>query len=199
MLRSFRALIPILLLTLTAQAQTRADAEDRYSRGLRLYSKGDFDGAIAEFTKAIEIYTFSGRARSGPSWNSRANLTNQASDSERIIFIDPFIAEMYADRALPRYRQGDFEGALADCDRAISINPGLTRAYNNRAMIRWRSGDLDGALVDLNRLISMDASNALAYDSRGYIHMQQGNLKAAIADFDQAIRQKSDDADLYCN
>ena len=189
----------LLALILVANAQDRSEASDSYARGLRRYASGDYDGAIADFSKAIVLRSRVVKDRR-PNRDWRNGLASDESlGSDGIAFIDPLIAEIYADRALARFRKGDYAGAVADCDRAITINPGLLRAVNNRAMIRWTGGDLDGAIADLNQIIRKSLGDALAYDSRGCILMDKGDLAAAIADFDEAIRLRPAEADFYCN
>ena len=58
-------LILIAWLALTANAQSYDVARDSYERGRERFRKGDFDGAINDFTRAIEISSRPAADRSG--------------------------------------------------------------------------------------------------------------------------------------
>src|SRR5688572_3966108 len=117
--------IVIGCLTLTGSAQSSRAAKELYNRGQQRYTKRDLNGALADFTKVIELSSRPGGSASQRSreWQAKADL--QADASEQITLIDPLAAAAYTDRALVRFHQGDVEGAIADCDRAIAIDPGL--------------------------------------------------------------------------
>src|SRR5262245_66261123 len=50
-----KAALTLSLLAAPCLAQAPSAAQDHFDRGGSLYQKGDFEGAIADFTKAIEI------------------------------------------------------------------------------------------------------------------------------------------------
>jgi hypothetical protein len=108
-------LLLLVPLTFTAYAQDRRAALESYERGRQRYSKGDMDGAIADLTQAIMLFTApqSHLRRQGQGW--REGSEEFASNLEGIKLVDPLAAGAYSDRALARYAQGDMEGALSDC------------------------------------------------------------------------------------
>ncbi|RIV89097.1 transglutaminase domain-containing protein [Aurantiacibacter zhengii] len=57
-------------------------------------------------------------------------------------------------RALIRFRQGDYEGAIADLDGALAISPGLSESHYLRAMAKMHA-DVDGAQEDLTIALRM--------------------------------------------
>jgi tetratricopeptide (TPR) repeat protein len=134
-MRRFR-LFATVLLVLTAfvvngqsTAQGPSSSNDYYFRGLSRETQGDFDGAIADFTRAIEL--------------DESALA--AAESKKL---KAQLAETYYYRAGARR---DIEGVLTDLDRAISLNPGYINAYRKRASVRQLKNDSDGAKSDLNR------------------------------------------------
>ena len=48
-------IIAVLILVSSSMGQTNREAQDLYKRGRHRYSKGDVEGAIADFTKAISL------------------------------------------------------------------------------------------------------------------------------------------------
>src|SRR2546428_348128 len=101
-----------------ANAQTPRAAQDFYNRGNQRYNKGDLDGAIADFTRAIEISSSLDPQRNQER-KTPSDLGRVISSFNRITVIDPFTALAYTNRGLARSGQGDFDGALADFNRAI--------------------------------------------------------------------------------
>ncbi len=57
-------------------------------------------------------------------------------------------------RALIRFRQGDFEGAIADLDGALAIAPGLAESHYLRALAKMHAG-VDGAEEDMTIALRM--------------------------------------------
>src|SRR5262249_48577897 len=145
-----KATLALGLLALPCQAQAPRTARDHFNRGDSLYQKGDFEGAIANFTKAIEISSRLDNHGRADDWWGRIGA---ASNFDKVRVLDPLAAAAYANRGLARYRLRDYEGAISDCDRAISIHPRLPMAYNTRGVVRYALKDYDRALADFDRAI----------------------------------------------
>ena len=194
------AVILIALVVFTTAGQSRREAKEELDKGLQRMAKGNFDGAIESFTRAIELGSHQeARGQSGESGKLNLTMTDNVSTSEGIVLIDPLTSVAYSNRAAARARKGDLDGALADCDHAIAINPGLADAYQNRGWIRWAMGDLDDAISDLDRVISISPRHAKGYDLRGSVRMDQGDLPKALKDLDQAVSLDPRAPKTYCD
>lgn len=194
------AAILMALVAVTVAGQSRREAREELDNGLRLMAKGNFDGAIESFTRAIELgFHQEARGLAGESGKLNLTMTDNASTSEAIAFIDPLTAAAYSNRAAARVRKGDLAGALADCDRAIAINPGLADAYQNRGWIRWARGDLAGAITDLDRVVSLSPRHAKGYHLRGSVRIDQGEFLKALKDLDQAVRLDPREPKTFCD
>src|SRR6202008_5199407 len=85
-------LISLLILTSAAQAQELTSADEYSQRGIARFQKNDLDGAIADFTKVIEMngqdrefcYYFRGMAH-----YRKGNSTQAIDDLSRAIAIKP--------------------------------------------------------------------------------------------------------------
>src|SRR4051812_40440690 len=166
----------ILVIVAIAAAQTPNAAVDHYRDGARKVSKGDLDGAIEDYSRAIAI-------------SSRFGSANAATNAETkdVRVIDPFTANAYINRGVVLYRKGNLQEALTDFNAAIRIRPGLAQAYLNRAATVRELGDLNRALLDLDKAISIDPKLFEAYNNRGTLRHDLGDLTGAEADFDRAI------------
>jgi len=96
-------------------------------RGSVRFLRQEFDQALSDFTKVIEL---------------APNI--------------PGIHQIYNNRSLIRLMKGDYDGALTDVNKAIAIVPGYAEAYNTRGGLRTVAGDLDAALADFNKSISLN-------------------------------------------
>ena len=197
MLKNFFAIaLVIVASSWPTAAQERDPAQQPYERAGQRYQKQDYDGAIADYTRAISLSTSRSAQANG---SARFDFAPDSSDSEPITFIGPLIASAYGGRAMARFRNGDITGAIADCDQALLLNPGLAEVYNNRGVFRWKKGDLDGALADFDRFIKLRPKNAQAYDNRGSVLLSKGDAVSALKNFEQAIALNPQKAEFYCN
>lgn len=113
------------------------DAEAYYNRGNAKYVKGDLDGAIEDYTIAIEF-----KQDFADAYNNRAiakykNRNRDGAIKDFTKAIDLFIdnkdkAEAYNNRGLAKRQKGDRDGAIEDYNKAIKINPNFAEAFYNR-------------------------------------------------------------------
>jgi tetratricopeptide (TPR) repeat protein len=85
--------------------------------------KGDFDGAIADYTKAIALdatdtVAYFSRARARESNN---DFGGAIADYNKVIALDPHNAEAYNDRGFAKESTGDLEGAAIDLNKAEEL------------------------------------------------------------------------------
>ena len=84
---------------------------------------GDFKGAIADYTKAIEINPNYGRAYNNRG-NSKHNLKDYQgaiADYTKAIKIDPNDADYYYNRGNSKEELGDLKGACTDWRKAAEL------------------------------------------------------------------------------
>src|SRR4029453_9697806 len=164
-------------------------AEAFLNRGSARRFNGDRNGAIADFSRAIELdpKSVSPVYNRGITRLQKGDYERAITDLSRAIELSPNTADYYNDRGLAKLRKQDNDGALADFTRAIELDPKSALAYRNRAVARNIKKDADGALADYNRAIELDPKNASAFNNRGNIKKAKGDLDGAIADFTSAI------------
>lgn len=111
----------------------------------------NYDGAIADFTRALELdpgtsvlYLLRGNAK-----KRKRDYAGAIADYTRAIEFDPEYKDvMFAARAGARELTGDLDGAIADYTRAIEIDPKFGGTYNLRGFARQKRGDVEGAAAD---------------------------------------------------
>lgn len=160
-----------------------------HHRGIAHLSLGDYNAAIADFTRAITeglsdpgVYVNRGVAR-----QRRGDHQAAIEDFTRAIQLDPNNARAYDNRAGALAELNRLDASLADSNEAIRISPRFAEAYNNRG-VTWRlKGDYQRAFEDYSRAIELFEGYSAAYANRGYVHKQLGDAASAIADYEQAI------------
>jgi tetratricopeptide (TPR) repeat protein len=153
--------------TLAAAGSTAPIASYFMLRGSVRDHQGDSAGAIADYTRVIEL---------------------PGATAEQV-------AMAVFKRVLGHFQQGDSAAAIADCTRVIELPGAPTDLVATALLIRGttdgQQGDSAAAIADLTRVIELPGTPtgqvAIALVSRGIKLGQQGNSAGAIADFTRVV------------
>lgn len=152
-------LIHLFILTSAAQGQNLTSADEYSQRGIARFEKNDLDGAIADFTKAIEMngqnqeycYYFRGMAH-----YRKGNPDQAVSDLSKAIAIKPH-PRFYDDRGNLLAQQGELDRAMADLNKAIEMAPQYAKAYGDRGIVRLMRGENTDADTDFRKCFELDS------------------------------------------
>ena len=204
-------LISSLLFTiLCSYAQT---AKKLYKNGRDKYSKDDYKGAIADFTKAIELdanyaeaYEFRGFIK-----NEIKDYQGANEDFSKAIEIDSNYVEAYIDRGDLKYNLKEYQSAINDYTKAIQIDSTDYIFFSKRAHAKFDLNNDKEAIGDFNKAIelnpnfkldqghykktltenSKDIQEAINYANdylyRGLANNKLSNYKSAIIDFTKVL------------
>jgi len=160
-MRYFSALLILLfILTSAALGQELTSADEYSQRGIARFEKNDLDGAIADFTRVIEMngkdqafcYYFRGMA------HYRKGNSNQAIDDlSKAIAIKPD-SRFLDDRGNLLAKQGELDRAVADLNKAIEIAPQSAKAYGDRGLIKLLRGEAADAELDFKKCFELDSA-----------------------------------------
>jgi GlpG protein len=109
----------------------------------RAQGKGDYDRAIAGFTRAIELdatfyMAWGGR---GQTERLKGDLDAALADLTKAIELEPVNAFACVERGWVKHFRKDYAGALADFVRAREVDPGYAWPYGGLAWVRATSPD----------------------------------------------------------
>jgi tetratricopeptide (TPR) repeat protein len=165
---------------------------DLVDRGIEKAKNGDLDGAIADFTRAIELNP----KDDAPYYNRaqakrlKKDAAGAIADYTRAIELGSKNPAAYNNRGNARAENNDRDGAIADYTHAIELKPDYARAYYNRAVAKQAKGDAAGAKVDFKTAEKLDpelASEESAADSKNNppsgattVSLMDGKLKLDI-------------------
>ncbi|QEN89442.1 tetratricopeptide repeat protein [Labrys sp. KNU-23] len=107
---------------MSASETTPADANPADSNPARPDDQ-DFDKAIAEFSKAIELKPYAADAFYGRAlaYQCKRAFPEAIADYDRVIALDPGHADAHFKRSIVHRQLGAFEKATADFDRAVQL------------------------------------------------------------------------------
>lgn len=128
--------------------------------GLAKFNRKDYQGAIADYNRALSI-----DPNYASAYNNRglAKRLMGASDSaiedyKYALKIDPDNANAYNNLGNVLIGTNDSE-AIGYLNRAIKIKPNDSNAYANRGMARFNLQDYVGAIADYDRSIALDPNH----------------------------------------
>lgn len=175
---------------LASDGIAQTTARDYCNRGVARQKKGDLDGALADFSQAIELNPQDSTAYNnrGLAQMAKGDLDSALADYDRALQISPRNFQIRTSRGIARQRNGDLDGAIADYDIAIKLWKTYVPAYRNRANVKMAKKDFDGALADYNFLLAINPKDASAYYNRSLIATAKGDPDAARANFNRAIK-----------
>ncbi|MEC4985783.1 MAG: tetratricopeptide repeat protein [Oscillatoria sp. PMC 1068.18] len=122
-------------------------------RGLSRYSKGDRQGAIEDYTQAIQLDSNLADAYSkrGLAYYRLGDKQKALADYNQALKLNPGDAYTYLNRGVLREDLGDQQGAFDDYNRAVQVAPKYGFAYHNRGVIRYYQRDFEAALTDMEK------------------------------------------------
>ncbi len=135
-----------------------------YSKGNELSEKGQWRGAIAAYTKVLDI-----NPNYADAYFNRAiakveeGLFKSAiSDYDKAIELNPLDDDALYNRGIEKKYLGDYEGAISDFDKAIEINP-LEDVFYDRGLLRFKVGNFEGGCADWQKVRSFGNSEYTKY------------------------------------
>ncbi len=192
--------------SLLAVPNPKMTADDFFGLGVESILRADYQRAIDNFLKVIELKEDFAAAYSNLCLANLQieNYPTAIQNCTKAISLNPKNTEALLDRGLAHYREGDFKAAIADDNQAIKIKPYDFRAYYNRGLATSSLGYYQLAIMDYNRALSQvpqtsSLSIAEIYNDRGLMNLELQNTSAALIDFSLAIRHNANNYKAYFN
>jgi tetratricopeptide (TPR) repeat protein len=179
---------------------TEQQAMDLYNAGCKKGMNGDYQGAIADYTKSLNLFmnvnTFMKR---GYTYMMQANYVAAISDATDAIKIDPNFAKAYFVRGLSRFETKDYAGAEQDLTKSIDLDHSNAIAFNYMAALRFMKQDFRGALANYDEVVKLDPKYPDIYTNRGMMRHYLKDYNGAIQDYNEALKANPNNASAYNN
>jgi tetratricopeptide (TPR) repeat protein len=186
---------------ITAKSQP-SSAEGYYEQGQTRRDQGDLKGAIADYSRAINLKSdYAGAyVQRGLSYSNLEDYEKAIVDYSQAIQINPKNAATYNNRCVAYTKLREYEKAIADCSQSIRFNnPELYLPYNNRGLVYYMIGKFETAIDDYSTAIRLNPNYANAYSSRGLAYRNVYKDEKAIADYSRSIQLNPNDPIPYNN
>ncbi len=166
-----------------------AEAQQIFAQAKSYHNRGDYDRAIADYNRAIEL-----DPQNALYWDSRStsyhlkgDFDPAIADTSRAIELDPQNAKYWDSRSTSYHQKRDYDRAIADTSRAIELDPQNAAYWYSRGLSCHEKRDYDRAIADKSRAIELGPQNALYWQQRGVSYHAKRDYDRAIADKNRAI------------
>ncbi len=179
------------------------DAETHIKQAESYYSERQYEEAVAECKRAIEI-----KPEVALAYKILGNATQAMGKVDaawywyaQALEIDPDFAEVHANLGSLYAQQKQWKKSIACYRKAIEINPNLASAYRNLAKVFVLSGQPKLGADCWYQALTLDINWATAEEhfTLGNTLLEQGKLDRAISCYQRAIQLQPSYADAYHN
>jgi tetratricopeptide (TPR) repeat protein len=189
-----------------AVATDSNDAEAQLRLGQALGAKGDLEGAIIAYQRALALNPNSTSARSdlehvvkvkrladavarnprdaaahfelGTAYDEKRNLTSAIASYRKAIEIDPKLVAARTALGYALYRSGNAQAAIAEYRKVIEIDPKYSPAYRNLGATLCQTGDVAGGANVLRAAVERIPTDAHACYLSAQAHLSAGDHTA---------------------
>lgn len=160
------------------------DAGNHFLSGSEMSIVEDFEAAIIEYSKVIEI-----QPKNADAYHNRGIAKAKLKDYQgavidftKTIELDPNHEFGYYNRGNAKDDLNDFKSAIADYNKAIRINSSNSNYLNNRGIAKGHLGDFNGAISDYSEAIKMSPMDSTLYYNRGIAKLKLGQRDSGCKD-----------------
>jgi len=134
------------------------NADILFRRAIKQFTRKQYPGAIADFTKAIELEPdfASAYQNRGVAKAASEDFLGAIADYTKVIELRPDDAEAYYSRGTAKCRLKAFEGGIDDFTKAIELKPDHAGAYYNRGNAYLDLDKKSEARADFDRARELD-------------------------------------------
>ncbi len=142
-----------------------SDDEVCYNRGNDWLATGEYDKAIADYTRALQLNPSFAVAYTnrGIAWCRKGEYDKAIADYHEALRLDPNDVDTYTNRGAAWDHKGKYDEAIADFNQALRLDPNHADVYYNRAITWKKKGQHDKAIADYKQSIKLNPNDADFY------------------------------------
>jgi len=170
-------------------------AATHVERGDAKLRAGDWDAALAEFDRALELRpedAFALRCRGVTQFNLR-RYEDAVADLDRALELDPSDAAALIGRGRCAYTLGRLDAARVDFERALELGPDSAVALAGLGGVHLQGRRYAQAAEAASRAMELDPLNPFAARTAGQARFQLGRHAEALEAFEALLRLKPQD------
>jgi tetratricopeptide (TPR) repeat protein len=168
-------------------------------RGKTYLDNGDFNSAIQDYNKALEINPNYAEAHHGlgRAYEEKREFDSAIAEYNKVLEINPNSADIYLNRGNVYEKKGDFDAAIAEYNKVLEINPNHTNAYYGLGDVYEKKGDFDRAIQDFSKALEIDPNYTEAYYGRGRAYEEKREFDSAIVEYNKVLEINPNYANAY--
>jgi len=183
------ALLVGFLIATKAPLRSKRDPEIFFTNGSYLFENGNYNNALLEFNKAIDLNNKSPKYLffKGQCYERLGQTDKAVFEYTSALSINPEYFPALNARGICYYKLHRMKEAIYDLSRVIKSSDDNFDAYYYRACIHYLDKDYNNALEDFKKVIEGNPKYASAYQNIGNIHYHKGQDDEAIYNYTKAI------------
>jgi len=148
----------------SVQLQEMRVLAEHFFVGQNKYRSQDYEGAIAEYTKAIKmqrgyssinLYLLRGEAK-----HAHKDYAGAIADFTKALENSLQVGEVYYNIGLSKFESKDYNGSINDFTKAIKFDPNNMGNYYYRGLAKIESGDKSNGCLDLKKAADFNNPDA---------------------------------------
>jgi len=172
-------------------------AEAYHGRGIAHTQTGDYDQAIVDFRRYLEVDPDTEHRQTVEEWITaleaelsakRATATSESPTPDAIEYYN--LGVEYLER-------GKLDLAIEGFTKAIQLRSDYAEAYHGRGIAYAHKGEYNRAIADCNQAIQIQPDYIEAYNNCGVAYSDSGEYSHAISMFSKAIQINPNHAEVY--
>ncbi|MBX7095830.1 MAG: tetratricopeptide repeat protein [Flavobacteriales bacterium] len=173
----------------------KGTADEFYLRGLFRSKSGDKEGAIKDYTHAIQLdpKLYAPYVNRGLLYAEKADTARALADYTMAIKLEPNHPSAYNNRGYLNQLKGNYPTAIADYDKAISLDNKFSVSYINKLRTFMQMGKEKEAEEVLIAFTKIFPDDPRTYTERADFYEQQNNYIMALKELDLAVEKSKND------
>jgi tetratricopeptide (TPR) repeat protein len=169
--------------------------------GNALFQKGQVDGALEQFQKALALFPNYVEAHSnlGAALFQKGQVDDAAAHYKRALEINPNHAQANYNLGLVLFEKGQVDDAIAHYRKAVKMSPYYPEAHNSLGNALLRKGELDEALEQFQKALEINPDYVDARSNLGATLFQKGQVDSAVAQYRKALEINPDYVNAHYN
>jgi len=166
-----------------------------------LARKGDYAGAVLEWTKAVDVDPEDGKARYHLAFalDKQGQLEPAIEQYRKSVELDSSNAAAFASLSTALAHAGNLKESMEAAKRALALNPNDVVTEGNLAASLLEIGQTEEAVEHIKRALELDPDFADAHNMLGIVLARAGKVDEGIAHLQQAVSIAPDSPEYHFN
>ena len=170
-------------------------------RASELAEKREYEAAIAEWKKALELHPEDAKARTNLGFVLvRAGRPIEAiTQYRKVLEVNPEYAEAHNNLGVALAARGQLDDAITHYQKALQIHPEFAELHTNLGVALAGKGKLDEAILHYQKALESNPEYPEVQNNLGVALARTGKLAEAITHFQKVLEANPHSAEVHSN